>query len=597
MKTNDFSINIATVNGSGSQSANSILVKTLFRMGLPVAGKNLFPSNIQGLPTWFSIRANPFGFVSRSLEHDVVVTLNASTAVTDQKDLRSGGIFFYAQEINLSLDQIRKDIFSVAVPFKELSQQASESIKVRKLLANVVYVGILAEYLKIDMNILKAVVDDQFAHKGELVASNLKALEVGQNWARENMMNWPRNISTQVIANGNQGQLLIDGNTAAGMGLVDGGCTFASWYPITPSSSLMESTIRYADLWRRDANGSLKMGVVQAEDELAAISMVVGAGWAGARAATATSGPGLSLMSEAAGLAYFAEIPSVIWDVQRAGPSTGLPTRTLQGDIQSAAHLSHGDTEHVLLFPGSVSECFSFGQLSLDLAEMLQTLVIVLSDLDLGMNFHRAPLFEQNQTPLRRGKVLSTSDLDKLPLFARYSDPDGDGIGPRTLPGTEHEKAAYFTRGTGHDDFSRYTEDPAIFKKNLDRLKKKLHTARSFLPAPEIKTEPAAKIGIIYFGSTSSAIPELEFLIKGQQRAVSTLRLRSFPFHDEVEQFILAHTKVFVVEQNRDGQMRSLLGEAFPECANRLDSILSYDGWPVSAEQIFKDFKTREDFK
>lgn len=591
---NDFVLQIATVNGSGSQSANLILVRTLFRMGIPVGGKNLFPSNIQGLPTWFTIRAHPKGFVSRRPQQDIVITLNSSTAKADQAALRPGGLFLHSTDCKLGEQDLRQDVVAIAVPFRELVAQASDSVKTKKLLANMIYVGILAELMNLDRRILSQTIEDQYSHKAELVAANQKAVDIGFAWAKENNSQFPQVPQAKFVPNGNAGQILIDGNTSAGMGLVAGGCTVGAWYPITPSSSLMEGFIRYAEHWRKDKKDHSKVAIVQAEDELAAICMVLGAGWAGARAATATSGPGLSLMAEAAGLAYFAEIPSVIWDVQRVGPSTGLPTRTMQGDVTFAATLSHGDTRHVLLFPANPSECFEFGQTAFDLAEQLQTLVIVMSDLDLGMNLHRTKEWQLSDTPFQRGKVLSQADLEKLGSFARYKDASGDGVGPRTLPGTRHPEAAYFTRGTGHDELSRYSEDPTVFKHNMDRLLRKWETAKTLVPKPEIIRKSDSKIGLIAYGTTDAAIPELCHILSQSGSNPNYLRLKAYPFTAEVEEFINQHEKLYVVEQNRDGQMRGLLCEAFSLAASKFHSVLTYDGWPVAPEEIAQKISQME---
>lgn len=584
MTPNDFVIQVATINGSGSQSANLILVKTLFRMGIPVGGKNLFPSNIQGLPTWFTIRAHPQGFIARKATQDIAITLNPSSAKEDQASLRAGGLFLFSSECRLMPDDLRADVTAVSVPFKELAGKASDSIKAKKLLANMIYVGILAESLSLDMTALNDVVNEQFQSKGDLLQANLKAIDVGREWAKT--QNLPSVAKAQAIAGGNHDYVLVDGNTAAGMGLVFGGCTFASWYPITPSSSLMEGFIRYSDKWRKDPEGKKRTAILQAEDELSAICMVLGAGWAGSRAATATSGPGLSLMSEAAGLAYFAEIPAVIWDVQRVGPSTGLPTRTMQGDVRAAAHLSHGDTKHVLLFPKDPSECFAFGQTAFDLAERLQTLVIVLSDLDIGMNLHRTKAWKSPTRPFDRGKVLTAHDLEKMTSFARYGNPDGDGIGPRTLPGTDHALGAYFTRGTGHDEFSRYTESSLAFKQTLDRLAVKWETAKGLVPPAEADIVNGSQWGLVAYGSTDLAIAEARAALNAKGLKTSYLRLRAYPFGQEVEEYLKNQPQVCVIEQNHDGQMRSLLIEAFPQYANKIHSVVNYDGWPLAPADV-----------
>jgi 2-oxoglutarate ferredoxin oxidoreductase subunit alpha len=576
--SNDFVINVATVNGSGSQSANNMLVKALFRMGIPVGGKNLFPSNIAGLPTWFSIRANPHGFTSRRFPFDIVVALNEATLKEDVASVRPGGFFLYNSEFRDVV--VREDIHSLAIPFRELTDGVSDSVKIRKLLQNVVYVGVLAELLQIDVPTLHGVIEDQFADKPQLIPSNLQALQRGREFAQHHRNQWDFPFQAQQVDRGNHDQILIDGNSAAAMGLIFGGCTFVAWYPITPSTSLVENFESMARVSRQDAEGRKTYAIVQAEDELAAINMVLGAGWAGARAMTATSGPGLSLMAEAAGLSYYAEIPAVIWDVQRVGPSTGLPTRTLQGDVSAAAHLSHGDTQHILLFPCSPTECFEFGQTAFDLAERLQTLVIVLSDLDLGMNFHRTKTFGYPTRDFDRGKVLTPGQLEQMQSFARYKDVDNDGIPYRTLPGTPHPLAAYFTRGTGHDENANYSENGDIFVKNMDRLNRKFTTAKNLIPSPIVDFMPSASIGLIAYGSTDLGVPELRWQLQQKNIETSYLRLRAWPFTSAVETFLGSHETIYVLEQNRDGQMATLLKSAFPQFATRLTSILQFNGLP-----------------
>lgn len=591
---NDFVLHIATANGSGSQSANNVLVRTLFRMGVPVGGKNLFPSNIQGLPTWFTIRAHPKGFVSRRPTQDIVIAMNPATAADDAKQLKSGGLFLYSADCKLEPAQVRTDCTAAAIPMRELTQNLSSSIKVKKLLANMVYVGILAEILDLDQTTLENTIADQFSGKGDLVKFNHDAVQVGRQWAKEQNLKSKTEVRAKAIDGGARDKVLIDGNTAGAMGLVCGGCTFAAWYPITPSSSVMENYISYMYRWRKDKNGGIKGAVVQAEDELAAISMVIGAGWAGARAVTATSGPGLSLMAEAAGLAYFAEVPAVIWNVQRVGPSTGLPTRTMQGDLTFAAYLSHGDTKHILLFPSTPAECFEFGQTALDLAERIQTLVIVMSDLDLGMNLHGSEAWTVPSRPFDRGKVLDSEALAQLANFARYADTDGDGIGARTLPGTAHAKAAYFARGTGHNDQAQYSEDPEVFKQNMDRLSRKWETAKELVPKPVEDPVNGAEVGIIAFGSSDAAVPELRAMLEQDGLKSGYMRIRAFPFTAAVGDFLSRHPRVYVVEQNRNGQMRSLLANEYPQFAARLRSSLSYDGWPLAAVEAAGNILNQE---
>lgn len=491
---NDFVVQVATVNGSGSLSANQILVKSLFRMGVPVGGKNLFPSNIAGLPTWFTVRVNHQGFTGRRLLCDAFVAMNPTTYVEDLQKIKPGGFCFTNSEIKTIVE--RKDIQQFVVPFKDLTGALSDSIKLKKLLANVVYVGIITELLQVPLDVIDQAIEDQFGDKPKVIESNKKAILVGREYAKEHFkdLKFPYRIQ-KMNTQGAPKKLLIDGNTAAGFGSVMAGCTVGAWYPITPSSSLMESFSAVCEEYRVSENGERRYALVQAEDELSAICMVLGAGWAGARAMTASSGPGISLMAEAAGLSYYAEIPAVVWNVQRVGPSTGLPTRTMQGDILSCAYLSHGDTKQVLLFPKDPKECFEMGATAFDLAEELQTLVIVMSDLDIGMNIHQTDMFQYNKANFKRGKVLSAEDLEKVQTFARYKDVDNDGIPQRTLPNTLNDKAAYFTRGTGHDDDAKYSEDPEVYKNNMDRLTKKWNTAKNLAPKPEIKLSNGAKTG------------------------------------------------------------------------------------------------------
>lgn len=583
---NDFVLEIATVNGSGSQSANNIILRSLFRMGIPVGGKNLFPSNIAGMPTWFTIRANKDGYTARREDVDIFIALNHQTLAEDLAKIRSQGWLFYPEEITLPPAANRDDLNKIAIPFKQLVDQASDSIKLKKLLVNMIYVGVLGELLEIPQDVLEKTISDQFNGKASAIASNLKALNMGREFAKEKLTG--RNFPYRVQAlNKNGGKILIDGNTSSALGLLFGGCSFVSWYPITPSTSVIESFSSYAETYRKNTDGTNNVAIVQAEDELAAISMVAGAGWAGARAMTATSGPGLSLMGEAAGLFYYGELPGVIWDVQRVGPSTGMPTRTAQGDILAAYHLSHGDTKHIVLIPGSVEECFEFGQTSLDLAETLQTMVIVLSDLDLGMNFWMAEDFKYPTRPFQRGKVLSADDLNKVQDYGRYKDVDGDGIPYRTVPGTAHSKASYFLRGSGHNEKAQYTENPQAYKVVVDRLNKKHETAKTLVPKPELIENPKANMGVLAFGSTSLPMKEALVTIESKGLPLNYLRLKALPFTKEVDEFVAKQTVIFVVEQNRDAQMASLLKIHYPQAATKFRSVLNYDGLPMTAQQIF----------
>lgn len=582
MGSNQFSIQVATVNGSGSQSSNQVLVRSLFRMGLPVGAKNLFPSNIAGLPTWFTIRVHPQGFTSRTEFSEIFIAMNPQTFEEDLGKIAQNGWCFYNSEIKLPA-QIPGGLHMVSIPFRQLMDGVTDSVKLKKLLYNMAYVGVIAELLKIPDDVLNASLESQFMGKAKIIEPNQKAIQRGRNYAKENLTHLDFTYSVQEIPNANQGKILIDGNSASALGMVYGGCQFVSWYPITPSSSVVESFIRFANQVRRDEDGNPTYEVVQAEDELAAITMVIGAGWSGARAMTATSGPGLSLMAEAAGLAYYAEIPSVIWDVQRVGPSTGLPTRTMQGDLLSAHTLSHGDTKHVVLIPGTTEECFEFSKLSLDLSERLQTLIIGLSDLDLGMNLHISNEFKPFET-LDRGKIVTEKDLESGVEFSRYKDVDGDGVPFRTLPGTAHPKAAFFTRGTGHDENANYSENNLIFKKNMNRLIQKYETAKNYVPKPIVNARDKKELGIIAYGSTREALPEVIQLLDKKQMKASTLELRALPLTKEVEDFIQDHKTVYVVEQNRDHQLRTILSSEYPQWASKLKSILQYDGLPLDAK-------------
>lgn len=585
--SSDFSIQVATINGSGSQSSNQILVRSLFRMGAPVGAKNLFPSNIAGLPTWFTIRVNQKGFTARTKNSQIVVAMNPQTIYEDLQSVSPEGFLIYNSDMKVDESHLQSpSVTVVGVPFKEIVAKVSDSIRLKKLLVNMAYVGVLAELLDISEQALESSISHQFKGKETVIAPNREAVQAGRNYAKEHLAHLQFPFKAPSMAGGNDDKILIDGNTAAALGLVFGGCTLASWYPITPSSSLVENFSKYAEKYRRDEGGRKTFSIVQAEDELASISMVIGAGWAGARAMTATSGPGLSLMAEAAGLAYYAEVPSVIWNVQRVGPSTGLPTRTMQGDLLSAYTLSHGDTRHVVLLPGTPEDCFEFGQTAFDLAERLQTLVIVLSDLDLGMNLHISPRFKYPEKPFDRGKVLSAGELEKMADFGRYKDVDGDGITYRALPGTESVKSGYFTRGSGHDEYGNYTESNEVYQANMQRLERKFQTARNLIPPPVIEKSREAKVGLIYFGSSSECISEVKEVLKQNSVDVSTLRLRALPLHKEVSQFIKDHSHVFVIEQNRDAQLMSILRMDLPEFSMKLHSVLQYDGLPLTAEEV-----------
>jgi 2-oxoglutarate ferredoxin oxidoreductase subunit alpha len=590
--TNDMSIQVATVNGSGSQSSNTVLLRSIFQMGVPVSGKNLFPSNIAGLPTWYTIRANKDGYIARKKEIDFLVAMNPETAQEDVKSLASGAVVVYDEPLNLSA--IRNDLIFYSVPYDKLVAPVCPEAKLRKLVRNMIYVGVVAKLLNIETVEVEKAIRKQFASKAKAANLNLAAVQAGFDYASANLPK--RDPYFVKRMDKTAGKIIIDGNSAAALGCMFAGVTVVSWYPITPSSSLPETLIEYMKEYRIGADGKATFAIVQAEDELAAIGMVIGAGWAGARAMTATAGPGISLMAEYAGLAYYTEVPGVIWDIQRVGPSTGLPTRTSQGDILSTAFLSHGDTKHILLIPSSVEECYTMAGEAFDLAEQFQTLVFVMSDLDLGMNNWMSDPFKYPEKPLNRGKVLGREELDKLGGFSRYKDVDGDGIPYRTLPGTDHPAAAYFARGSGHNEKSQYSERPDDFERNMERINRKFETARSFVPRPEIVQTGKSKIGIIAYGTSHWAITEArDQLRKEYQVETDYLRLRAYPFTREVHNFIEQHDRVYVVEQNRDAQMLSLLKlDARPELVTRLLSVAHIHGLPLDARSVTDEIMTME---
>jgi 2-oxoglutarate ferredoxin oxidoreductase subunit alpha len=589
---NDMSIQVATVNGSGSQSSNTVLLRSIFQMGVPVSGKNMFPSNIAGLPTWYTIRANKNGYIGRKKEIDFLVAMNPETAQEDVMSLAPGASVLYDQP--LGLDKLRNDLVFYSVPYDKLVAAVCPEAKLRKLVKNMVYVGVVAQLLEIEMGEVEKAIRKQFAKKAKAANLNLSAAQAGFDYAKASLKK--RGAFYIERMDKTAGKIIIDGNSAAALGCMFAGCTVVTWYPITPSSSLVETMIEYMKEYRIGPDGKATFAIVQAEDELAAIGMVIGAGWAGARSMTATAGPGISLMSEFSGLAYYVEVPGVIWDIQRVGPSTGLPTRTSQGDILSTAVLSHGDTKHIMLIPCSVSECFSMATEAFNLAEQFQTLVFVMSDLDLGMNNWMSDPFEYPTTPINRGKVLSKEDLDRLGGFARYKDVDGDGIGYRTLPGTPHPAAAYFTRGSGHNENAQYSERADDFEKNMERLNRKFETARSFVPRPEIAKGKNAKVGIIGYGTSHWGITESRDQLRDEYGVETDyLRLRAYPFTREVHEFIEQHERVYVVEQNRDAQMLSLLKlDVKPELITRLHSIAHITGLPLDARSITDELTTME---
>ncbi|HEV8129901.1 MAG TPA: 2-oxoacid:acceptor oxidoreductase subunit alpha [Acidobacteriota bacterium] len=590
---NDFSIQVATVNGSGSQSSNNVLMRAIFQMGVPVSGKNLFPSNIAGLPTWFTIRANKDGWIARKKEIDFLVAMNPETAREDVLSLAPGAVVVY--EEGLKLDQTRNDLVFYPVPFAQLASEVTKESKLKKLLANMVYVGVVAQLLSIETEEVKKAIRRQFKSKPKAAELNFNAVDAGFNYAETHLRKRDRFRIERM--NKTKGKVIIDGNSAAAIGCVFAGVTVATWYPITPSSSLCEALIDYLARYRTDKEtGKATYAVIQAEDELAALGMVMGAGWAGARAMTSTSGPGISLMAEFAGLGYFTEVPAVIFDIQRVGPSTGLPTRTSQGDVLATVYLSHGDTRHIVLFPASVEECYSMAIEAFDLAERLQTPVFVCSDLDIGMNNWMAEPFPYPDKPIDRGKVLSAEELEKLGKFERYRDVDGDGVTYRTLPGDPHPLAAYFTRGSGHNEKGQYTERPEDYKNLMDRLLKKYNTARKVVPAPVIQSNGKnAEIGIIAFGSSDWAVEESRHqLLTEQSTDTDYLRIRALPFNGQIRQFVKNHNRIYVVEQNRDGQMADLIKLEVGGDCTKIRSVLHYNGLPVDARSVTDEILRQE---
>ncbi len=589
---NDFNITVATVNGSGSQTSNLTLMRALFKMGIPVSGKNLFPSNIQGLPTWYTIRVNKDGFLARKELNEIVVAMNADTFTRDLAEVVPGGAFFYDDSIRLPIN--RQDVAAYPMPVKVLTRESGAPSELRDYIANMVYVGVLARILGIDMDKIQTALNFHFKGKQKAIDMNHGVIVAAYDWAEHNLVKSDPYI-VEPMEEECDDCIMTDGNTASALGALYGGVQFVAWYPITPASSLAESIIEYIPQIRKDPiTGKNTCAVVQAEDELAAVGMVTGASWAGLRAMTSTSGPGLSLMAEYIGLAYFAEVPIVVCDVQRVGPSTGLPTRTAQGDLTFVNFIGHGDTQQVILLPGSVNECFEFGWKAFDLAERLQTPVIILSDLDFGMNNWKTPKFEYPDVPMDRGKVLWEADLERLQgQWARYRDVDGDGIPYRTLMGNRHPSAAYFARGTGHNEEARYSEEHEVWEALLLRLKKKYNSARSLVPKPRIEST-GASVGIIAFGSTDPAIHEARHILQQQGFTTDYMQIKAVPFCAEVKDFLAAHEKNYVVELNRDGQMYDLLLIDNPEFATRLVSLAHIDGLPLTAKWVVDQFLAKE---
>ncbi len=592
---NDFSITVGTSNGSGSQTSNITLLRALFKMGIPVSGKNIFPSNIQGLPTWYTIRVSKDGFLARREEHEIVVAMNPDSFRQDLSDVQPGGMFLYADDINIHIN--RDDIVSYPMPVKELVKEADAPSSLKNYIANMVYVGILAQLLGIDLDKIYQALDFHFKGKQKPIDLNFGVVKAAVAWAEDNLEKQdPYRVEEM---DKTDDLIMSDGNTAAALGAIYGGVNLAAWYPITPATSLVEALEEYMPKLRKDPDsGKNTYAILQAEDELAAIGMAVGGGWSGLRAMTSTSGPGLSLMTEYAGLAYYSEVPVVVWDIQRVGPSTGLPTRTSQGDIAMVYFLGHGDTQNVILLPGSVNECFEFGWRAFDLAERLQWPIYVLSDLDIGMNQWMSKPFEYPDQPVDRGKILWEEDLEKLSgKWARYKDVDGDGIPYRTVLGNKHPASSWFARGTGHNEHAVYSEDGKDYERNMARLSRKFETARSLVPKPVIDSMEDANLGIIAFGSTEPAIQEARHHLAESGLKTDFLRLRAIPFTDDVTEFIYSHEKCYVVEMNRDGQLHQLLSlEYAPVCA-KLTSIAHLDGLPMTARWIEKRIMQEEDMK
>jgi len=584
---NDFVVKFANVNGTGSASANNMFAKAIFRMGVPVSPRNIFPSNIQGLPTWYEVRVNEKGYLARrGGGTDLMVAVNPQSMEKDLQDVVPGGYFLYDSTKPLHPGMVRDDVTFLPIPLMEISQREYKDPRQRQLFKNIIYVGALSALIDIEFKVLTDLVADQFKGKEKLIAPNVHALELGYQYAQEHF-SCPLHIRLKRCDEVGD-RILIDGNTAVGLGAVYGGATVAAWYPITPSTSVVDAYDKYAHRLRIDpGTGKHNFAIVQAEDELAAMGMVIGACWNGARAFTATSGPGVSLMSEFLGLAYFAEIPAVLVDVQRAGPSTGMPTRTQQSDILAAAYASHGDTKHVLLFPNTPKECFDMSAQAFDLAEQLQTPVIMLTDLDLGMNDSMSdPLTWDDKQRYQRGKVLNAEELDEIERFGRYVDSDDDGICYRTIPGTHPSKGSFFTRGTSRDTYAVYTEDGEKYVENMDRLLKKFETAKSYVPAPEKTDRGATQYGVICVGTSSEAVREALDILEEDGISLDSMRIRAFPFNSDVDEFCATHDTIFVVEQNRDAQLRSLLMIENDVPGSKLVPLLNYDGMPITARTV-----------
>ena len=589
---NDFSIQVATVNGSGSQTANLVLLRSLFQMGIPVSGKNMFPSNIAGLPTWYTIRANKQGYISRKKEIDFLVAMNAETAKEDVLSLQPGAAVLYDEP--LKLNGLRDNLVFYPVPFDKIVAEVCKDAKLRRLVKNMIYDGVLSKLLEIDLKEMEHALKRQMGKKAKAIELNLSALEAGFKYAEQHLPKQDPYVAERM--NKTQGMIMIEGNAAAALGCMMAGVTVVAWYPITPSSSLPETLIGYMKKYRMDkATGKATFAIVQAEDEIAAIGMVMGASWAGARSMTSTSGPGISLMGEFAGLSYYAEVPGVIFDIQRVGPSTGLPTRTAQGDILQVATLSHGDTKHIMLLPATVDECYSMSMEAFDLTERLQTLVFVMSDLDIGMNTWMSDPFVYPDSTPDRGKLLDQKTLDRIGTeWGRYMDIDEDGIPYRSIPGDG--MPAYFTRGSGHNARGQYSERPDDYVNNLDRLGRKFETARTLVPKPLVQEAPGAQVAIIAYGSSHFAVEECRDQLREEAGInAAYLRLRAYPFTDEVKAFVERYDRVYLVEQNRDGQMLTLFRMDFdPLLTAKLRSVRHYNGLPIDARSITDEILAQE---
>jgi len=583
---NDFVVRFANVNGTGSASANYLFAKSIFRMGIPVSPKNIFPSNIQGLPTWYEVRVSERGYLGRRDGVDVMVSVNPQSLAKDIASVKPGGYFIYDSTKLLHEEMMRDDITFLGIPLMETCNREFSDPRQRQLFKNVMYVGALSALIEIEYAVLEQLINEQFQGKEKLIAPNMKALNLGVEYVKEHLPHpLPFRLERRDLVGD---RILTDGNSACALGAIYGGATFVAWYPITPSTSVAEAFADYAQEMRVDEHGKHNFAIVQAEDELAAIGMVIGAGWNGARSFTATSGPGVSLMNEFLGLAYFSEIPAVLIDVQRTGPSTGMPTRTQQSDILLAAYASHGDTKHPMLFPATPKECFDHTALSLDLAERLQTPIMIMTDLDLGMNDHMSsPFMWDDARVYDRGKVLSAAELDEIPKYGRYLDVDGDGITYRTIPGVHPTKGANVARGTSRDEYAVYTEESPAYQRNMDRLTRKWQTIRQYVPAPEItKGQGTTSAAMLFYGTSSDAALEARDMLREQGVDLDACRLTSFPFHADVEAFMQQYDTVYVIEQNRDAQMASLLMMELHINPTRLRSVLNYDGMPITADRI-----------